>query len=69
MTIKQCDICCNYFKELIELKDEFKVASVAEVCENCLKEINDVLFKAAKAQKIQRMNWIRRLILKMHQET
>ena len=65
MIVKTCDICKKEVSELRELTAEYAQDKVSHVCEDCLKEINDLLMSCLQAQQIQRTNFIRRFIRKL----
>ena len=65
MIVKTCDICKKEVSELRELIAEYVQDKVSHACEDCLKEIHDLLMSCLQAQQIQRTNFIRRFIRKL----
>ncbi len=65
MIVKTCDICRKEVSELKELTAEYAQDKVSHACEDCLKEIEDLLMSCMKAQQIQRTNFVRRFIRKL----
>lgn len=62
MEIKICDTCHKEVKSLNELIDDYKSERIVHVCDDCLKEINNVMDKATTAIVIVKQNLIRRFI-------
>lgn len=68
MTTKVCDTCRKEVAKLNELVDDYKVDRISEVCDQCLKEFNEVLDKVRTAQLIQRENFMRRFIKSIYEK-
>jgi len=65
MINKYCDTCKNEVNKLNELQKQWQTNTVVEVCDNCLKEIDNLLDSVIEAQRIQRISFIKRFINKI----
>lgn len=63
MTIKKCDICGDTKQYLIQLRDDFKVNGIEEVCDSCANMLTlkytEFKKKQEEAELLQRAEWIK----------
>lgn len=65
MIEQKCDLCKCDAKWLNPLKDDYQLSSVKQVCDDCLKELNNILLNIDVVIIQMKQSWFRNVIDKI----